>query len=83
MNEIPLLFAPIPVEPQQAPMRMRFKAIMVNGMLMLAAVLAAILVGTLNLKDLSSAESMELAAAVLAILGVLYLIFRWARPRRP
>jgi hypothetical protein len=31
---------------------------------------------------LSIAEVMERAAAVLAILGVLYLIFRGARPSR-
>jgi hypothetical protein len=49
---------------------------------MLGAVLAAILVGTLNLKSLQGIERMELAAAVLAIPGALYLIFRWARPRQ-
>jgi hypothetical protein len=83
MEEIPLLFAPVPVEPQQTPLRMRFKAVVVNGVLMLGAVLVAILVATLNLKDLPSIEMMELAAAVPFALGALYLIFRWARPRRP
>jgi len=82
MKEIPLLFAPLPVEAQQAPLRMRFKAVVVNGILMLGAVLLAILVATLSLKDLPGVEMMELAAAVLAILGVLCLIFRWARPRQ-
>jgi len=50
---------------------------------MLAAVLAAVLVAALNLKDLPSIEMMELAAVVLAVLGALCLLFRWARPRRP
>jgi hypothetical protein len=49
-------------------------------MLLVAAVLGAILVGTLNLRNLPSLENIELAAAVLVLLGVLYLIFRWARP---
>lgn len=83
MKEIPLLFAPVPVEPQPPAPRMGFKAVVVNGMLMLAAVLAAVLVAALNLRDLPSIEMMELAAAVLAVLGVLCLIFRWAWPRRP
>lgn len=83
MSEIPLLFAPVPVEPQQVFPRMRFKAVLVNGMLMLAAVLLAVLVATLSLNDVPGIEMMELAAVVLAILGVLCLIFRWARPRRP
>ena len=83
MDEIPLLFAPVPVEPQPPSPRMRFKAVVVNGMLMLAVVLVAVLVAALNLKDLPSIEMMELAAVVLAILGVLCLIFRWARSRRP
>jgi hypothetical protein len=49
---------------------------------MLAAVLGAILLGTLNLRDLPSIETMEMAAGALAILGVLYLIFRWTRSRQ-
>lgn len=82
MREIPLLFAPVPVEPQQTPPHICFKAVLVNGMLLVAAVLGAILVGTLNLRNLPSLENIELAAAVLVLLGVLYLIFRWARPRQ-
>jgi hypothetical protein len=61
---------------------MQFKAVVVNGILMLAAVLGAILLGTLNLRDLPSIETMEMAAGALAILGVLYLIFRWTRSRQ-
>jgi hypothetical protein len=76
MREIPLLFAPVPLEPQQTPRRMRFRAVMVNGMLMLGAVLAAILVGTLTLKDLPSVKTMELAAVALAVLGALYWMLR-------
>jgi len=82
MNEIPLLFAPVPVEPQQTPIELGFSAVLIRGLLMLGAVLAAILVGALDLRGLSIAEVMERAAAVLAILGVLYLIFRGARPSR-
>ena len=81
-REIPLLFAPVPAEPQPAPLPIRFRAVVANGVTMLGAVLAAILVGTLNLKSLQGIERMELAAAVLAIPGALYLIFRWARPRQ-
>jgi hypothetical protein len=81
-REIPLLFAPVPPEPQPAPLPIRFRAVVANGVTMLGAVLAAILVGTLNLKSLQGIERMELAAAVLAIPGALYLIFRWARPRQ-
>lgn len=43
-------------------MPIRFKAVVVNGMLMLGAVVAAILVATLNLKDLPSITMKELAA---------------------
>lgn len=82
MKEIPLLIAPVPVEPQLAPERMRFKTVVISGMLMLGAVLAAILVTTLNLKDLPMIQMMKLAAAALAIIGTLYLILRWARPHR-
>lgn len=82
MNEIPRLFAPVPVEPQLDSIPMQFKAVVVNGILMLAAVLGAILLGTLNLRDLPSIETMEMGAGALAILGVLYLIFRWTRPRQ-
>jgi len=79
MREIPLLYAPAPLEPQQAPKRMRFKAVVANGMLMLGAVLAAILAGTLNLKDLPSLKTMELAAVALAVLGALYWLLRWVK----
>jgi hypothetical protein len=79
MEEIPLLFAPVHAEPQPPASRMRFKGVVVNGLLMLGAVLVA----TLSLNDLPGIEMMEVAAAVLAILGVLCLIFRWARPGRP
>lgn len=80
MREIPLLFAPVPLEPQQAPKRMRFKAVVANGMLMLGAVLAAILAGALNLKDLPSMKTMALAAV--AVLGTLYWILRRVKQRR-
>jgi hypothetical protein len=79
MREIPLLIAPVPLEPQQTPMRMRFKAVVVNGMLMLGAVLAAILVGALNLKDLPGIKMMELAAVAVAVVGALYRILRWVK----
>jgi membrane protein YqaA with SNARE-associated domain len=80
MREIPLLIAPVPLEPQQAPKRMRFKAVVANGMLMLGAVLAAILAGALNLKDLPSLKTMALAAV--AVLGVVYWILRRVKQRR-
>jgi hypothetical protein len=79
MREIPLLFAPVPLEPQQTPVRMRFKAVVVNGLLMLGAILAAILVGTLTLKDLPSVKTMELAAVALAVVGALYWMRRWVK----
>jgi hypothetical protein len=82
MKEIPLLFAPVPVEPQQSAIPMRLKAVVVNGLLMAGAILAAILVGTLSLKDLPSVSRMELAAAALAIIGALFLIFRRMGRRR-
>lgn len=82
LREIPLLFAPVPLEPQQTPVRMRFRTVVGNGMLMLGAVLAAILAGTLNLKDLPSMKTMELAAVALAVLGALYWILRWVKQRR-
>jgi len=82
MNEIPLLFAPVPVEPQQSSIQMRFNAVLIRGLLMLGAVLAALLVVTPNLNDLPIVELMERAAVVLAVLGVLYLIFRGARSSR-
>lgn len=82
MREIPLLFAPVPVEPQQSSIPMRFKAVVVNGMLTAGAILAAVLMGTLSLKDLLSIERMEMAAAALATIGALFLIFRWVRRRR-
>jgi hypothetical protein len=82
MNEIPLLFAPIPVEPQQASIQMRFNAVLIRGLLMLGAVLAALLVVTPNLIDLPIVELMERAAAVLAVLGVLFLIFRRSKLRQ-
>lgn len=82
MKQIPLLFAPIPVEPQQGPMRVRFKAVVVNGILTSGAVLATLLLATLDLKDLSGIETMELAAGGLALVGALLLILRCVRPRR-
>jgi hypothetical protein len=80
MGEIPLLFAPVPIEPQERSIGLRFKAVVVNGMLMLGAVLAVILVTTLNLKDLPSIQMTVLGA--LAIVGALCLTLRWARARR-
>ena len=76
-REIPLLFAPVPVEPQPAPIGLRFAAVLVDGALTLAAVVAATLAVTLNLKELPGIGEMALgAAAVLAVLGVLYqLVF--------
>jgi hypothetical protein len=61
---------------------MRFNAVLIRGLLMLGAVLAALLVVTPNLNDLPIVELMERAAVVLAVLGVLYLIFRGARSSR-
>jgi hypothetical protein len=71
MDEIPLLYAPIPVEPQSPLPRMRFRAVVLNGILMLGAVLVAVLVAALNLKDLPSIGMMELTAAVPFALGAL------------
>jgi hypothetical protein len=77
MEEIPLLIAPSPVAPQPAPMQMRFKAVVVNGVLTLAAVVAAVLVATFSRKDLAGIAMTGLAA--LAVIGALYLILRRAR----
>ena len=76
MDEIPLLIAPPPVAPQTAPTQMRFKAVVLNGMLTLAAVVAAVLVATLSRMDLAGIAMTGLAALI--IIGALYLIFRRA-----
>ena len=77
MDEIPLLIAPAPVAPQPSPVLMRFKAVVVNGLLMLGAVVAAVLVATLSRKDLGDIAVTGLAALV--VIGALFLILRWAR----
>jgi len=69
----PLLIGQVPVEPQPAPIRVRFAAVLVDGMLTLGAVLAATLAVTLNLRELPGIKEMALgAAAVLVVLGILY-----------
>lgn len=80
MREIPLLFAPVPAEPQLGSLGVRFKAVVINGMLTLGAILAVILATTLDLKDLNNVRMAILI--VLAAISTLYLIFRWVRPRR-
>ncbi len=80
MREIPLLFAPVPAEPQLGSIGVRFKAVVINGMLTLGAILAVILATTLDLKDLNNVRMAILI--VLAAISTLYLIFRWVRPRR-
>ena len=80
MREIPLLFAPVPIEPQQGSMGVGFKTVVVNGMLMLGAVLAVILLTTLDLKGLSGIQMTVLT--VLAAFGTLYLFLRRARRHR-
>lgn len=77
MEEIPLLIAPPPVAPQPAPTQMRFKAVVVNGLLTLAAVVAAVLVATLSRKNLAGIAATGLAALV--VIGALFLVLRWAR----
>ena len=75
MREIPLLLVPPAVQLQAASLRVRFKAVVVDGTLTLGAVLAAVLVVTLNLENLPSVKTMALgAAAVVVILGALYQI---------
>jgi uncharacterized RDD family membrane protein YckC len=75
MRELPLLIAP-PVAPlQPALLRVRFKAVLVDGALTLAVVLAASLVATLHLEDIPSFEAIALSAmATAAILAALYQI---------
>lgn len=64
-----------PAEPQQAPIGMRFTAVVVDGALMLGVVLAATLAATLNLKELPGIKEMTLgAAALLVLFGLLYQI---------
>jgi len=80
MKEIPLLFAPVPLEPQQESIGMGFKAVVMNGMLMSGAVLAVILLTTVDLEDLHIARAAVLT--VLTAIGVLYLILRRVRRHR-
>ena len=77
MREIPLLFAQLPVEPLEGSTGVPLKVVVLNGMLMLGAVLAVILVTTLDLKNL-----LGIQMAVLAAVGTIYLILRWARLHR-
>jgi uncharacterized RDD family membrane protein YckC len=75
MKEIPLLFGQVPVEPQPAPMRLRFVAVVLDGALILGAIAVSVLVATLGLKDLPGFEEMAVgAASLLIILGVLYQV---------
>jgi len=75
MKEIPLLLVPPAVQLHAASLRIRFKAVVVDGTLTLGAVLAAALVATLNLENLPSVKTMALVAAAAAvILGALYQI---------
>jgi uncharacterized RDD family membrane protein YckC len=75
MRELPLLIAPLAVPLQPALLRVRFKAVVVDGTLTLGAVLAATLVATLNLEDLPSFKVIALSAtATAAILAALYQI---------
>jgi hypothetical protein len=80
MREIPLLFAPVPIQTQQESMGVGFKAVVVNGMLMSGAILAVILLTTLDLKGLSGIEMTVLT--VLAAIGTLYLFLRRVRRHR-
>jgi hypothetical protein len=77
MREIPLLFAPVPLEPHEPSIRVGFKAVVVNGMLMAGAILAVILVNSLDLKDLDSIWTSALTVLVITI--ALYLILRRVR----
>jgi uncharacterized RDD family membrane protein YckC len=75
MREIPLLIVPPAVQLQPALLRVRFKAVVVDGTLTLGAVLAATLVATLKLEDLPGMKAMALdVAAAAVILGALYQI---------
>lgn len=72
-RSLPLLVGQVPVEPQPAPMRLRFAAVVVDGGLTLGAVVAATLAVTLNLRELPGIKEMAVgAAAVLVVLGILY-----------
>jgi hypothetical protein len=85
MKEIPLLIAQVPAEPQRAPVSLRLAAVVVEGALMLGAVLMATLAVTLNGTGLPEIKEIALgAAAALFILGVLcqMLFRRWTRRRR-
>lgn len=80
MREIPLLFAAVPLEPQQESIGVGFKTVVVNGMLALGAVLTVIVLTKLDLVHLHSVWTVVLT--VLAAIGTLYLILRSGRPRR-
>lgn len=80
MREIPLLFAPVPLEPQEASIGVGFKAVVTNGMLMLGAVLAVILLTKLDLENRHSVWTAVLT--VLIAIGALYLILRGVRRHR-
>jgi uncharacterized RDD family membrane protein YckC len=75
MREIPLLIAPPAVKLQPALLRVRFKAVVVDGALTLGAVLAATLAATLNLEGLPGMKAMALGVAAAAVLfAALYQI---------
>lgn len=75
MREIPLLIGQLPLEPQPAPMRLRFTTVVVDGTLLLAAVVAAVLLPSLHLKPLPDLREMALGVgAALVLLGALYYI---------
>jgi hypothetical protein len=71
MDEIPLLFAQVPVERQPASMRVRLGIVLVDGLLMAGAVLAAAVVATLNLKELPSITEMGLGVAAVVFVAAL------------